>query len=219
MDKVKEKLLREIEDIQEKIFAEVKRINTIPEYQRFLMEYPTGFYAEKAKEQLQLLASDLEEDESEKSKEFLPVLTPEPVKSVEKTAEKKPENKKSQIINMMEEALVVKSDEPKVEFLPDSVKETVMMKASEAGQAMKEGAPKPIEKVKPKPVEIRKVKATTKASLLNVRSKPSIKSIVVGKLKKGTQLQLLEETSNWYRVVFSGEKNGWISKRFAEEIP
>lgn len=85
--KDKERLLREIEDIQEKIFDGVKRINTVAEYQNFLSQYPSSIYADKARKSLKMLSPDLVPEDLEKPKEFLPVLIPESGKVLEESLE------------------------------------------------------------------------------------------------------------------------------------
>ena len=69
-----------------------------------------------------------------------------------------------------------------------------------------------------KTAEVRKVKVITKVSVLNIRAQPSPKSRIIGKLKKGAEVRLLNETNYWYRIVYSTGKDGWISKRYSEEI-
>ena len=70
----KETILREIEDLQEKIFSAIQQLDKMEDYQNFVENYPNGFYADKARDKIRALAPTTED--SSKPKEFLPPLTP-----------------------------------------------------------------------------------------------------------------------------------------------
>jgi TonB family protein len=52
-------------------------------------------------------------------------------------------------------------------------------------------------------------------STLNVRGGPSAGAAVVGKVRKGERLTLLEERPDWYRVQLPSGSEGWVSSRYA----
>ncbi len=54
-------------------------------------------------------------------------------------------------------------------------------------------------------------------STVNVRSESSAGAVIVGKVRKGEKLALLEERSEWYRVGLPGGREGWISARYARK--
>ncbi len=216
----KERILREIEDLQEKIFSEVERINTVAEYQNFLANYPTGIYANKVREKLKELAPQLAEAAPEKPKEFLPALMPESPPG-ETQAEPKPspqmESEKALSDTLIEEPepSMPETLMAKETMLPDesTMGKTQIMKKelTESMTSPAAGEPEPQSR-------IRKVQIVTKSSVLNIRVQPSLQARVIGKLKKGAKVRVIDENTKWYRVVFATGKDGWVSKRFAKEI-
>lgn len=52
---------------------------------------------------------------------------------------------------------------------------------------------------------------------LNLRSEPSRQSASLGKYFGGTQLEILEENGDWYRVLISGQE-GWVMKQFVHPV-
>ena len=259
-DKDKEKILQEIEDIQEKIFSEVKRVNTAAEYESFLQEYPSGIYADKARERLKLLAPEVAKGELEKTNEFLPALIPRSTKLGEEivspASKKEFGSQESRVKNTSEEQLASKpsfletgssrqptadslktieskevplqkkefSDEPATDFLTmiapkEGLFDKIEPPIDLSVKVVKEQQPELKKKL---PVQalakVRKIRVTTKKSVLNIRSKPSLKGKVVGKLKRGAAVMLLEETTDWYRIVYSAGKDGWVSRRYSKEI-
>ena len=55
-----------------------------------------------------------------------------------------------------------------------------------------------------------KENGTVTASKLNVRKGPSIENEKIDTLDKNTEVMLLEEENNWYRIKLDNEKEGWI---------
>lgn len=49
------------------------------------------------------------------------------------------------------------------------------------------------------------------ADILNIRSEPTTESQIIGKLKKGTTIKILEEKNEWYRIILSDQKEGWVA--------
>ena len=47
---------------------------------------------------------------------------------------------------------------------------------------------------------------------LNVRSKPSIKSDILGVLHEGEELTVLDKQGNWVKINFNGAQ-GWVASR------
>jgi hypothetical protein len=54
-------------------------------------------------------------------------------------------------------------------------------------------------------------------AMVNLREGPGMKYDVVGKVKKGTSLAILEEKEGWYHVRLEGGKEAWISKTATSE--
>ncbi len=53
--------------------------------------------------------------------------------------------------------------------------------------------------------------ATVTASSLNVRSGASTSNSVVGKLARGTKVEILASSNGWYQIKYAGNKTGWVS--------
>ncbi len=55
-------------------------------------------------------------------------------------------------------------------------------------------------------------------STLNVRSAPSSKGKILGKLKNGEMRPLLEESGTWFQIEFQDGQSGWVSRDFSEKM-
>jgi uncharacterized protein YgiM (DUF1202 family) len=75
--------------------------------------------------------------------------------------------------------------------------------AAPAGEKMESTADVPM-----LPMEIVSVKS------LNVRSKPSTKAAVVGKLSKGQEVKVLQTKGAWKHVQSDGGPEGWVSGKY-----
>lgn len=51
---------------------------------------------------------------------------------------------------------------------------------------------------------------------LNVRQKPDLSSAILGKLNKGTTVQIVSETNGWVQITFKGNQ-AWVSSDFIEK--
>ncbi|MBM7702214.1 SH3 domain-containing protein [Metabacillus iocasae] len=58
--------------------------------------------------------------------------------------------------------------------------------------------------------------ATVKANTLNVRSEPSTKGTIIGKIQKNTRVEIKNEKDGWSHVVYQG-KAGWISSTYVQK--
>jgi N-acetylmuramoyl-L-alanine amidase len=59
-----------------------------------------------------------------------------------------------------------------------------------------------------------KVKAKVEAVVLNVRKNPRTSSKIVGKLIRGTNMNIHEEQSGWAKIVSSTGVHGWVDERY-----
>jgi N-acetylmuramoyl-L-alanine amidase len=59
-------------------------------------------------------------------------------------------------------------------------------------------------------------KVTVQAVILNVRSGPHTSETILGKLEKGTELEILEVKNGWYKINFNKE-SGWIAGDFVSK--
>ena len=58
--------------------------------------------------------------------------------------------------------------------------------------------------------KIKTKKGKVTASVLNVRRDPSTNRKPIGKLKRGTNVQILDRAGNWYKIK-SGQTEGYVS--------
>lgn len=54
---------------------------------------------------------------------------------------------------------------------------------------------------------------------VNLRDGPSLNSKIIGKVFKGSPLEVYEEKNGWLRVRLENERDGWMSKRAVSENP
>jgi tetratricopeptide (TPR) repeat protein len=241
-----EKVLREIESVQEKIFEEAQKLNTTEAYEQFIKSYPDSVYASKAKDMLKLL-NPTAELAKEPAKEFLPPIT-EAKKEVETQFEEAAplvEEKLMESSSMMESKtpemkmenpamMDTKISEPKMGEPPmmdtkmedPGMMDTKMSDMDMGTDGMAIDIPESELMVdKNDPVmdmgsssKVRQVKIMTKRTPLNIRAKPSARARVIGKVKKGAVVRLIEETSEWYHIAYATGKTGWISRKYSKEV-
>jgi len=56
-------------------------------------------------------------------------------------------------------------------------------------------------------------------SSVNLREGPGINYKVIGNVKKGTSLAILEEKGNWFHVRLENGSEAWVSKLATSEAP
>ncbi len=237
-----EKILREIESVQEKIFEEAQKSNTTVAYEQFIKAYPDSVYSSKAKEMLKLL-NPAAAMAKEAVKEFLPPIAEE-TKSAETQFEEAAPLVEEKLMDnssmmeskapemKMEEAPMMGSQmsEPKMEdsaMMEDPAMMDSKMSDMDMGtDGMAIDIPESelmVDKSDPtmdrgSASNVRQVKIMTKRTPLNIRAKPSSSARVIGKIKKGAIVRLIEETSRWYHVAYATGKTGWISRKFSKEV-
>jgi uncharacterized protein YgiM (DUF1202 family) len=67
--------------------------------------------------------------------------------------------------------------------------------------------------------KIDKDKAEVIASSLNLRSKPSLKAPIIGRVRRRAVLQIIEKDKDWYKVKGYPYLWGWVYKRFLKKVP
>jgi hypothetical protein len=246
-----EKVLREIESVQEKIFEEAQKLNTTAGYEQFIKEYPDSVYSSKAKEMLKLL-NPAAEMAKEPVKEFLPPIA-EATKAAETQFEEAAplvEEKLMEGSSMMEsKASEMKMEEPPMmgsQMSEPKMEDSAMMDSKMPETKMEDPAmmdskmsdmdmgtdgmaidiPESelmVDKSDPtmdmgSSSKARQVKIMTKRTPLNIRAKPSSNARVIGKVKKGAIVRLIEETSDWYHIAYATGKTGWISRKYSKEV-
>jgi tetratricopeptide (TPR) repeat protein len=233
----KEKVALEIETLQDLIYEQVKRANTLQNYESFLAKYPDN---PKNSDEARRFISKMKPQKStleelpEMQSEILPtpavqrtisqqegVVVPEPVQSFQNL----PPIRKESIEIVAE---VPKRDE--VQEFPEEIQEPLMEEeTSPEPPAIKQS---PIEKVavdpdmemkreKPtvqEPAPTKRVKITTKKAPLRVRVEPDVRSKVLAQVPKGSVVPVFLEAKDWFQIEYQKGKKGWISKKYSELI-
>lgn len=79
-------------------------------------------------------------------------------------------------------------------------------------QKKKEEALKPVEKKTY--VEI----LETPTGFLRVRVEASTSSAEIGQVKPGEKYELLDEATDWFKIQFAADKEGWVSSQYAKKL-
>ncbi len=68
-------------------------------------------------------------------------------------------------------------------------------------------------------VQVKKVEVLkTPQGFLRVRKDASLTSDEIGRVSTGDQLEVIQETDDWVKVLFGDNKQGWISKTYTKDI-
>ncbi|MDP7057264.1 MAG: SH3 domain-containing protein [Nitrospinaceae bacterium] len=227
-----EKIERQVEGFEDKIFEQVKKSGLLEEYQGFLAKYPNSpRNSDEARlriEELQQIGEMKETDpfsvipESDLETEP-PVMSESMVEEVvEEVVEESfaPEEIPSadssfpeESIEIVEESVVSDNKPaPPAEVVPMAepvVVEKPIPMVDPAPIVSPEPAPPPA----PQMVQV----VTKKGGPLNVRSEPEKKTgNIVYKLKNGAKTTFADENEGWYQVEYAKGKKGWISKKYSK---
>jgi tetratricopeptide (TPR) repeat protein len=231
-----EKVLREIESVQEKIFEEAQKLNTTAAYEQFIKEYPDSVYSSKAKEMLKLL-NPAAEMAKEPVKEFLPPIV-ETTKAAETQFEEAAPLVEEKLMDgssmmdskapemKMEEPPMMDSKMPETKMEDPAMMDSNMSDLDMGTDRMAIDIPEfelMVDKSDPtmdagSGSKVRNIMIMTKRTPLNIRAKPSSSARVIGKIKKGAIVRLIEETSGWYHVAYATGKTGWVSRKYSKEV-
>ena len=234
----KEKVALEIETMEDRIFEQVKRSNTLEDYENFLARYPNNpKNSDEAHRQIARMRSQvarkmkpikaMPEDDLPSSPDMkLIPFVPEPMETlkssmpeavisedtIEIVATEKPKSEEMLIADEFPEG-----DEPMLDPEPEVMVEPP---AKEMKQKMSKEKPTmkkpPVKAIAMKPVK--KVKVTTKKTPLKVRADPSSKAEIVAQLPSKTIVPMFQETRQWYQIEYLPGKKGWISKTYSKKV-
>ena len=231
-----EKIERQIESLEDKIFEQVKKSNLLEEYQGFLEKYPNS---PRNSDEARLLIEELQQIEEIKKEDPFSVipesdLETEPPAMSEEMVEESfapdempdvPQSLPEETIETVKESVAPESaPAPPVEVSPPVEPEVVakpVPMVNPAPVVPPEPAPQPTAKVEPKaepaPPPAPKMVEVIKARVLNVRAEPKIETgNIVYKLKKGAKTVYVGENEGWYQVEYTKGKKGWISKQYSK---
>jgi len=231
-----EKIERQIEGFEDKIFEQVKKSNLLEEYQGFLEKYPNS---PRNSDEARLLIEELQQIEEIKKEDPFSVipesdLETEPPAMSEEMVEESfapdempdvPQSLPEETIETVKESVAPESaPAPPVEVSPPVEPEVVakpVPMVNPAPVVPPEPAPQPTAKVEPKaepaPPPAPKMVEVIKARVLNVRAEPKVETgNIVYKLKKGAKTVYVGENEGWYQVEYTKGKKGWISKQYSK---
>lgn len=232
----KEKVALRIETLQDLIYEQVKRANTLEDYEAFLVKYPDN---PKNSDEARRWIAKMKPQEStlgefpEMQSEILPapsqrttsqqqgVVVPEPMQSV------------PNLPPVRKESIEIVAEVPRIdeeqEFL-EEIQETVMEEeAPPTPPAMKQSpavevAVDPDMEMKrekaavKKPAPTRRVRIMTKGAPLRVRAEPDARSKVLAQIPKGSIVPVFQEGRDWFQIEYQRGKKGWISKKYSQLI-
>ena len=227
-----EKVALEIETMEDRIFEQVKRSNTLEDYEVFLARYPNSpKNSDEARRQIArmrpqapvemptMAGADPSSSPNMALNPFVPESMETPRSSmpdtvisentIEIVAAEKPRTEEMQKDDEFPEGEPMLDPEPDIMDEPPAEK----MKMSEEKPAMKKP---PVKSTAVKPVK--KVKITTKTTPLRVRADPSSKAEVVAQLPTATIVPMFQETGQWFQIEYLPGKKGWISKKYSKQV-
>ena len=230
--KGKEKVALKIETLQDLIYEQVKRANTLEDYEAFVAKYPDN---PKNSDEARRLIAKMKPQESsmgefpEMQGDMLPdptqrttqpweeVFVPEPMESRVPVASAPVRRESIEIVAETKQSV----DEE--EFFEETLEETLNERLE---PVMEEAPPKsssamerpqrtePVEE----PVPTKRVRITTQNAPLRVRAKPDARSKVVSQIPKNSVVPVYQETKQWFQIKYQKGKKGWISKKYSRLV-
>ena len=238
----REKVALEIETLEDRIFEQVKRSNTLEDYEVFVARYPNSpKNSDEARRQIARMKPQQSPMGEMPNMEESSPSTPPDMRLEPFVPESMETPKSSMPDTVISEETIEIVAEPKMgseektsefpEGEPSMDPEPVVMDEPPAKEMEQEMAAKPkmaeeksemkkqpelVKKAAVKPTK--KVKITTKTTPLRVRSDPSSKAEVIAQLPTATIVPMLQETGQWYQIEYMPGKKGWISKRYSKLV-
>ena len=231
----KEKVALQIETLEDLIYEQVKRANTLQNYEAFLAKYPDnpknsdearrfiskmkpkestlGEFPEMQSEILSTPAQRTTSQEevvvSERVQSF-PNLPPIRKESIDIVAEVLKRDEVQEFSEEIQEPVMEEETPPEPPAIKQSPVEEV---AVDPDMEMKREKPTVQE-----PAPTRRVQIATKAGPLSVRAEPDVRSKALAQLPKGSVVQVFQEEKDWFQIEYQKSKKGWISKKYSQLI-
>ena len=182
-----EKIERQIESFEDKIFGQVKKSNLQDEYQEFLKKYPNS-PKNSDEARLWIQKSKQAKERKQKDRSTTPEsFPPEGVSDILGSV-----NEETTETNEGSVILKTKPTPPTTIVPTELIEETTLSPS-------------------PKMVEV------IKSKIINVHSEPKIESgNIVHKLKAGAQVTYADENEGWYQIEFANGKKGWVIKKYTK---
>jgi len=181
-----EKIERQIESFEDKIFQQVKKSDLPEEYQGFLEKYPNS---PKNSDEARLRIKELRHIEEAKQKNQF--AAPESFEL---------ENAPVGVESLSEETTKIIGEPAKLKSKPAP---TAVVSAESIEESILPLSLKMVEVIRPKAINVH---SEPKIENRNI----------IQKLKPGTQVIYTDENEGWYQVEFANGKKGWIIKKYTK---
>jgi Tfp pilus assembly protein PilF len=242
----KEKVALEIETLQDRIYEQVKRANTLEGYEAFLAKYPdnpknsdearrqiakmkpqeapVGTFPEMKDKMVSIPGQRPTQSRNETivSESFVP----EPMKPVPSSPPAHQET--IEIVAETQQPGYADKNPAEMQEMEPVRDEAppIAMQQPKAAEPITKPMPDPnmeMKREKPimasKPVPTKRVRIMTRKTPLRVREKPDNNSKVVAQIPKNTVVLVLQESKGWFQVEYQKGKEGWITKKYSKLIP
>ena len=243
----REKVALRIETMQDIIYEQVKRANTLEAYEEFVGKYPDN---PKNSDEARRLIGKMKSQEStlgelpEMHGEMLPELAEITNLIKQENISPEPMEISPTLPPVLDLPLIRKES---IEIVAEAPKNIEEQEGSEEAQerevrpeVKEDMLPIPpvlkefsIEKtpvdpnmemkrekptVEKKPQPTGRIRVTTKAAPLRVRAGPNARSKILAQIPNGLVLPVFQEVKGWFEVEYQRDKKGWISKKYTQLI-
>ena len=235
----------EIETLQDLIFEQVKRANTLEDYETFVAKYPDN--PKNSDEARRLIAKmkpqessmgefpemqgDMLSDPAQRTTQPREeVFVPEPMESKVPVASAPVRRESIEIVaetkqsideeEFFEETLNERL-EPVMEEAPPKSSAMERLQRTEPvvdpDMEMKRETPSIAAPVE-EPVPTKRVRITTQNAPLQVWAKPDTRSKVMSQIPQNSVVPVYQETKQWFQIEYQKGKKGWISKKYSRLV-
>jgi tetratricopeptide (TPR) repeat protein len=232
----KEKVALEIETLQDLIYEQVKRANTLQNYEAFLKKYPDN---PKNSDEARRFISKMKPQESmlgefpEMQSEILPTPAQRTTSQQEEVIILEPVQSVPSLPPIRKESIEIVAEVPKREEMqefseerqePVMEEETPPEPSAIKQSLLKEVVVDPdmeMKREKPtvhEPAPSRWLRIITKEAPLRVRAEPDIRSKALAQVPKDSVVPVFQETKDWFQIEYQKGKKGWISKKYSQVI-
>lgn len=201
---------REIERLEDKIFAQVKRSGSREDYEAFLSRYPNSpGNSDEARNRIAKFEAEIHPPKEDPILAMLKdkagvETTPEVAEAVPPVVESLPEESVETHEAAVSEAIPFVEPESGTTPQPETMVTPV-------------APPEPVVETKPA-LPVKQVQIITRALPLNVRAEPSVKAEVLFKAPKGAQFPWVKENKDWFQIEYARGKTGWVYKKFCRLV-
>jgi tetratricopeptide (TPR) repeat protein len=232
----KEKVALEIETLQDLIYEQVKRANTLEGYETFLAKYPDNpknsdearHFIDKMKPQESAF-----EESPEMQSEIFPSFAQRTTSQQQEAVVPKPKQIAPNLPPIRKESIEIIAEVPKseeVQEFSEEIQESVMEEDTPPEPpAIKQP---PVERVAVDPdMEMKRekptvqetmhtglIRITTKEAPLTVRAEPDILSKALAQVPKDMVVTVFKEVKGWFKIEYQKGKKGWVSKKYSQLI-